>query len=431
MADVEMTECALSNVDLMSQGTMVQRQIEEATYEKILPKLHNDSVYEFEIKNAEHYIELNKTEVEVKLRIKKGDGNDLVAADKVGLINYPITTLFKDVEITLNEQTITSGSSNYADRAIMEVLLTYNKDAVNSWLQAGGFEYDTAGKMDVADPSAADGNEGLKKRAAYTSASKIVTLRGKLHEDLFNQPKPLPNNNRLYIKFTRNSDKYCLMSSAANADYKIEIVEMALHIRKLKMSSMYSKSMANALVRLPIDRVIQKGFVVTANQSKYTENDFHSGQLPSKVVFGFVDNNAQRGDYKLNPFNFTHSKVEKVQLYRDGQPINSRPISTDFESGDVMDGFWGLARATNTRYSNGGTLITLEDYKLGGYVLWAYDLSPSQCDEEFIDPRREGKLTLEIEFAENVTKALSICIYMQFDAEIKINEVGKTILMYD
>ena len=109
MADVEMTECALSNVDLMSQGTMVQRQIEEATYEKILPKLHNNSVYEFEIKNAEHYIELNKTEVEVKLRIKKGDGNDLVAADKVGLINYPITTLFKDVEITLNEQTIASG----------------------------------------------------------------------------------------------------------------------------------------------------------------------------------------------------------------------------------------------------------------------------------------------------------------------------------
>ena len=177
MADVEMTECALSNVDLMSQGTMVQRQIEEATYEKILPKLHNNSVYEFEIKNAEHYIELNKTEVELKLRIKKGNGNDLVAEDKVGFINYPIATMFKGVEITLNEQTITSGSSNYADRAIMEVLLTYNKDAVNSWLQAGGFEYDTAGKMDVADPSAADGNEGLKKRAAYTSASKIMTLR--------------------------------------------------------------------------------------------------------------------------------------------------------------------------------------------------------------------------------------------------------------
>ena len=62
----------------------------------------------------------------------------------------------------------------------------------------------------------------------------------------------------------------------------------------------------NTLVRIPIDRVVQKGFVVTAGQSKYTENNFHSGQLPTKVVFGFVDNNANRGDYNLNPFNFTH-----------------------------------------------------------------------------------------------------------------------------
>ena len=148
-------------------------------------------------------------------------------------------------------------------------------------------------------------------------------------------------------------------------------------------------------------------------------------------MFSFVDNNAHKCHFKLNPFNFTHSKVEKVQLNLDGLQVDSRAISTDFVSGDVMEGYWGLARATNTRYSNGGTLITMEDYKLGGYVLWAYDLSPSQCDEEFIDPRREGNLALIIDFAENVKKALSICIYMQFDSEIKINEVGKTILMYD
>ena len=111
--------------------------------------------------------------------------------------------------------------------------------------------------------------------------------------------------------------------------------------------------------------------------------------------------------------------------------MNQRAISTNFVTGDVMEGYWGLTRATNTRYTNGGPLITLDDYKLGGYALWAYDLSPSQCDEEFIDSKREGKLTLEVEFAENVTKTLSICIYLQFDAEIQINELGKTILMYD
>ena len=167
MADVEMTECTLNNVEQISQGTIVQRQIEETTYKKILPKVHNDSVHEFEIESAENYIELNKTKVEVKLRMKNW------------LINYPIATLFKDVEIKLNDETITSGSSNFADRAIIEVMLTYNTDAVNSWLKA------------------------------HTNESKIVTFRGKLHEDLFNQPKPFPSGNRLYIKFTRNNSKYC------------------------------------------------------------------------------------------------------------------------------------------------------------------------------------------------------------------------------
>ena len=431
MPDVEMTECALSNVENMSQGPMVQRQIEDGTYEKIIPKVYNDSVQEFEIESADHYIELNKTEVEVKMRIKKADKTNLVAADNVGLINYPVASLFKDVEIQLNNETITSGSSNYADRAIMEILLTYNKDAVNSWLRAGGFEYDTAGKMDKANPNEADGNAGLKERAKYSKESKEVTVRGKLHEDLFNQPKPLPSKNRLYIKFTRSKDSYCLMSDADNAAYIIEIVEMSLHIRKVKMSNTYLQNMVNKYIRFPIDRVVQKEFVITSGISKYVENNIHNGQLPTKVVFGFVDNNAHRGDYKLNPFNFAHANVEKVSLYLEGQLVNQRAISTKFATGDVMEGYWGLTRATNTRYTNGGPLITLDDYKLGGYALWAYDLSPSQCDEEFIDSKREGKLALEVEFAENVTKTLSICIYLQFDAEIQINELGKTILMYD
>ena len=36
------------------------------------------------------------------------------------------------------------------------------------WLQVGGFKYDTVGKMDVANPGAADGNAGLKKRSKHT-----------------------------------------------------------------------------------------------------------------------------------------------------------------------------------------------------------------------------------------------------------------------
>ena len=431
MGDVEMTECALSNVEEMNQGAMVQRQIEKAEYETLSPHLQNDSVIEFKYVNENCFIELNKTEIEVKLKIKKADGSALAATDKVGLINYPIASLFKDVEIQINDKTITDGSSNYAERAILEVLLTYGQDAEKTWLHAGGFSKDTAGKMDKADPTAADGNIGLKERAEYSNESRLVTLRGKLHEDLFNQPKPLPNKNRLNIKFTRHDDKYCLMSDAADAAYKIEFQSIALYLRKLTMSKAVITSLEGRDVVIPIDRVVQKVFSVPDGGSSYNQNSLHEGQIPTRIVFGFVANNAHTGRYKLNPFNFDHVDVKRVSLFHDGQLVNTRPIETDFTSGDVMQGYWSLHRATNTRYTNGGALIGLKDYKLGGYALWGYDLSPSQCDEEFVDPKRYGKLELEVEFAKNIPKPLSLCVYLQFDGEIKIDSMRNTITLFN
>ena len=56
--------------------------------------------------------------------------------------------------------------------------------------------------------------------------------------------------------------------------------------------------------------------------------------------------------------------IQKVSLFRDGQIINARPLSVDFGSGNVMDGYWSLAQATNTRYANSGTLITLGDLRV-------------------------------------------------------------------
>ena len=114
MGDVEMNECALSNVEEMNQGAMVQRQIEKAEYETVSPHNKNDSVIEFKYVSEDCFIELNKTEIEVKLKIKKADGNDLENTDNVGLINYAAATLFKDAEIQVNGKTITEGSSNYA-----------------------------------------------------------------------------------------------------------------------------------------------------------------------------------------------------------------------------------------------------------------------------------------------------------------------------
>ena len=58
-------ECTLSTVDEINSGTMVQQQISEAHWEKILPTVKNGNVIEFEIETHNEYVELNRTNVEI------------------------------------------------------------------------------------------------------------------------------------------------------------------------------------------------------------------------------------------------------------------------------------------------------------------------------------------------------------------------------
>ena len=424
-----MNECSLGNINDMAQGMPVQRQIISSTMMTVRPTIMSESVIEFDIKNESSYTDLSKTEVECKFRVTKGDNSNLTAGDKTGPVNYMVASLFSNVEIKLNGVVITNGSSNYAERANMELLTSYGRDAAESWLKGGGFVKDTAGKMDEADPTAADPNLGLKARSEYTKLSKLVTVRGKVHEDIFNQPRLLPNKSRLYIKFTRNKDAYCLMASENNAEYKIKIEEMSLLLHTVTVSDEVQRENARKDTVLPITRVIQKEFTVTQGGRTFTENSLHGGVIPARIVFGLVSHAAHVGSYNLNPFNWMAADLHQVKLMCDGQVVNGHPLTVNFDKDDVMDGFWSLQRATNTRYSNAGSLIKLDDYK-GGYALWAYDLSATQCDEQFIDPRKEGHLSLELEFAKDLAAPLTLCVYMQFDNQIIINPYGVTTLVY-
>ena len=103
-------------------------------------------------------------------------------------------------------------------------------------MQCSGFFKDTAGQMDNLDPNPAAGaavNEGLKARAALIAESKLVTVRGRLHLDIFNQPKPLVKNSRMVLRFQKNDNDYLIIADTDTADKaKVEIAEIFLHVRK-------------------------------------------------------------------------------------------------------------------------------------------------------------------------------------------------------
>ena len=51
--------------------------------------------------------------------------------------------------------------------------------------------------------------------------------------------------------------------------------------------------------------------------------------------------------------------------------------------------------------------------------------------EQFINPKQCGNLTLEVEFSNNIASPLVLCVDLQFDSDIIINEIGEVLTIFD
>ena len=78
----------------------------------------------------------------------------LDGASKIGFANYPIASLFNQVDVILGGKLISSATNTYAHCSILEVLLNYDKEALESQLGCGLSCKDTIGQMEEIDINA-------------------------------------------------------------------------------------------------------------------------------------------------------------------------------------------------------------------------------------------------------------------------------------
>ena len=282
-------ECGLSEIQDLPHDALVQRQVVDANYvyAKPIGPVAGATEVDFYIKNnGDTFLDLANTEVEIIFRVKKGNANaDLVAADKVSVINYIQATMFDTIDCWLGNELVTERTPNQAFRAMIETLTTYGRDAVDSWLQSALFFKDTAGEMDNANPTPvanAKVNEGLKQRFEFTKDSNRVAVRGRIHVDVFNQPRLLVNGVDCRLKFHLNKNEYCLMSDKTDAGYKIVIEDMSLRLRHVKLADRVYKEIVTKTVFYPITRVKVKEYIIPRGGKSFNVANFVSGVLPQK-----------------------------------------------------------------------------------------------------------------------------------------------------
>lgn len=419
-------ECVKTELDLFSLPP-TQTSIDSGKWIQYKPvsSITDNAPIEFVIPgHGDEYTDLSQTMIHVMANIKKSDGSDLAAADdnEVGPINNWLHSLFNQVDVYMNNRLVSPQNNTYAYRAYIENTLNYGDDAKLSHIECGLYVMDTHSKMD----SISDENEGFKKRKEYTTRSKTVDMLGRLHVDLCNQEKFLLNGVELRFRMIRSRDTFSIM---ANTDsYKVNIKEVNLFIRRCKISPSvllaHSKTLESGSAKYPITRVEVKSITLPTGIRNKTLDSVFLGQLPKRLIFGLVSNEAFNGNLKKNPFNFKNYKLNFLALYIDGEQVPFKALEPTFDADNsqFILAYQSLFTGTGIFFTNAGNAIPRSAYA-GGYTLYAFDLTAdlSASESSHWNLVRNGNLRIELKFSEALTETVNCIVYAEFDNVIEVD----------
>jgi hypothetical protein len=80
------------------------------------------------------YADLKRSKLYLKVRIKHADGSSLKATEYVGPVNLFMQSLFGQVDVTIQNKLVTSTTTHYPYKSMIQTLLSYGSDAKKSQL---------------------------------------------------------------------------------------------------------------------------------------------------------------------------------------------------------------------------------------------------------------------------------------------------------
>ena len=455
----ESCACGMDNLELF-QVLPTNISLEDSKWIEYYPvssTLASDTApIEFEIKGqGDEYVDLSQTYVQLNVKFTKANGTVLDAGNDVSIpANNIVHSLFSEIDLTLNGKVITPGTDTYPYKAYLEKLLSYEKSTLDTQMKACTLWFkDTAGSMDdvaLADaavqakefdvdndkvninvalptPKYPDGskNEGLRKRHNVVHGSHLITLLDRLHLDLFQQEKFIPNGVDIRLRFNRTKPNFYMMTADGSSG-KVIIQNMLLWVRKVRPSpsvvNVINQRLNTETAKFPLRRVEVKTFTIGSGVQSQIEDHLFQGQMPKRIVVGLVENAAFNGDPQKNPYHFQNAGVKKLEVSINGETVTSRPFEPDFENNLYLRSYLTLYQGLGKLGEDWSPDITLGEYK-NGYTLSCIDFTKdqeAQLDKFHII--KTGNLRIELQFAAPTVDTLNCVVYAEFDNLLEINK---------
>ena len=426
----EYTECpseslALFNTSIIQNDVDYFKDVEYFPQTAALKSSKQTVVFDIPAQ-PDHMIDLNHSYFVSTLSIQRASGDDIgpTTTENVGVINNIGQSMWKQIELVLNDTPVTEANGMYAYQSYVETILSFDETKADNYLKMGNWVSDTLGKEDFGYPVAtgATKNPGLNARSAPFDGSDKVKVLTKPHVNICNQEKYLLPGIRLQWRLSPNSNTFCLMSKkgGTNPDPQLYIHEVKLVLRHIHVKDSIMQGIERTLMKTPANYSLcqphMASYLIPSQTTSWIQDNVFNGKIPNRLFFAIVDNSAYNGSTEGNPFNFKHGTASAIQVTVDNQEVTP-PLRLDYDNDDYFDAYSRLISTLN----NSPSLIDYETFEQGS-TIYGFDLTPKgNCEDEQYLLKREGNLRISINFSKAVDSLMNIVILGEFDRVIQID----------
>jgi len=319
----------------------------------------------------------NDDEIQYKKKKKIGITPNPTKFLGVGLEQAIGSSIFRDIDIKLNNQSICGLKNTYYWIGYLQNVLCYNEDARKSRLETNGFYEDS-------DPSTTDffQHSGSRTRALLTDQSKKWSIKTGIYHGLFQISKVLIPMISLNFNFMLNDKLKVLKTAIQNTEFKYSISNFKLFIKKIKVSNDFQSNIERQLSKTHASYCFDhlrctEISLAAGTQNQHFPDIFNNVIQPELCVIWFVNHAASQGSYPTSIFNAQHFDLKEIYLRLENVTYPAVPYELNFTDADFSNKFvrlWSNLLPGDLSEDN-GILIDQKKFK-DGFTFFLINFSP-------------------------------------------------------
>lgn len=384
----------------------------ESTYDvefRPIGSLANALVFEFIVPGSEHYTDLSASYLYAKMKVDTDDACNFVPTSNLA------AAIFEQLDVYLGNVNITPGNSLYHYQSYIDDLFFKYKSVLDDCQLIGGTD--------------AERTDRVKNKKTFDIIIPI-------HAPMFQQEKFLIDNVPMTLRLKTSPHTFGFKCSTAVDKLSYEFERLSLFIRRVKLYTPVQMSITAHLEKSPAKYYLQrnevKSFHLPTGFAASSIDNVYNGQLPRKVIIGFVPDKAFNGDISQDCFTFVHKNLQSATVVVNGMKIPSSPYQPDFTNKLYMREYYDVFRSMNQ--DHGFPQINLQYKKYAeNYPLLVFDLTDDgtlASDSGALSLIKRGNVRVDIQFKDALDEGLHMIVFAIYDSVLQIDAARNIVTDY-